>query len=47
MVSVEEVTSHAQTAYRVVDAVALLARDALFFNDVVFSLKVSSTSAPC
>jgi len=39
----EEAVSHAEVAYRFIDATVLLARDALFFTDVTFSLKVFGT----
>jgi len=35
----EQARGHAETSYRLVDSLTLLARDALFFTDVAFSLK--------
>jgi hypothetical protein len=39
VLSLEQARGHAETTYRLVDSVTLLARDALFFTDVGFSLK--------
>jgi len=39
VVTRDELVAHAETTYRVIDATTLIARDALFFTDVAFSLK--------
>jgi len=44
IISRQDFVRHAETLHRVLDAVTLLARDALFFQDVVFSLKVLGLS---